>query len=77
MGLRFRNLRHHVTTELVESQASDSNIMALAGHVSRKMLEPYSHVRKEAKARGRKCAVREGASDGHNQGLRHKLQYKR
>jgi hypothetical protein len=39
MGLRFRNLRHHVITELVESQASDSTIMALAEHLSRKMLE--------------------------------------
>ena len=49
MGLRFRNLRHHVITELVESQASDSTIMALAGHVSRKMLEHYSHIRQDAK----------------------------
>jgi hypothetical protein len=30
-------------------QASDATIMALAGHVSRKMLEHYSHVRQEAK----------------------------
>jgi integrase len=48
-GLRFHDLRHHAITELAESQASDSTIMALAGHVSRKMLEHYSHVRQEAK----------------------------
>jgi integrase len=48
-GLRFHDLRHHAITELAESQTSDSTIMALAGHVSRKMLEPYSHVRQDAK----------------------------
>jgi integrase len=48
-GLRFHDLRHHAITELAESLASESTIMALAGHVSRKMLEHYSHVRQEAK----------------------------
>jgi len=47
--LRFHDLRHHAITELSESQASDSTIMAIAGHVSREMLEHYSHVRLEAK----------------------------
>ena len=46
---RFHDCRHHAITELAESQASDATIMALAGHVSRKMLEHYSHVRQEAK----------------------------
>ena len=48
-GLRFHDLRHHAITELAESQASDSTIMALAGHVSRKMLDHYSHIRQDAK----------------------------
>jgi integrase len=48
-GLRFNDLRHHAITELAESQASDSTIMALAGHVSRKMLEHYSHIRQDSK----------------------------
>ena len=48
-GFRFHDCRHHAITELAESQASDCTIMALAGHVSRKMLEHYSHVRQEAK----------------------------
>ena len=48
-GLRFHDLRHHAITELAESQASDSTIMALAGHVSRRMLEHYSHIRQDAK----------------------------
>jgi integrase len=48
-GLRFHDLRHHAITELAESQASDATIMAIAGHVSRQMLEHYSHVRLDLK----------------------------
>jgi hypothetical protein len=48
-GLRFHDLRHHAITELAESQASDQTIMAIAGHVSPRMLARYSHVRVEAK----------------------------
>ena len=48
-GLRFHDLRHHAITELAESQASDQTIMAIAGHVSPKMLQHYSHVRLQAK----------------------------
>jgi integrase len=48
-GLRFHDLRHHAITELAESSASDQTIMAIAGHVSTKMLSHYSHVRLEAK----------------------------
>jgi Phage integrase family len=44
-GLRFHDLRHHAITELAESQTRDSTIMAIAGHVSQKMLAHYSHVR--------------------------------
>jgi hypothetical protein len=50
-GLRFHDLRHHAITELAESQASDQTIMAIAGHVSQKMLAHYSHIRLEAKRR--------------------------
>ena len=48
-GLRFHDLRHHAITELAESLASDQPVMAIAGHVSQKMLAHYSHVRLEAK----------------------------
>ncbi len=48
-GLRFHDLRHHAITELAESGASDQTIMAIAGHVSRRVLERYSHIRMEAK----------------------------
>ena len=36
-------------TQLAESGAADSTIMAIAGQVSRRMLVRYSHVRMEAK----------------------------
>jgi integrase len=48
-ALRFHDLRHHAITELAEGQASDATIMAIAGHVSRQMLEHYSHVRLDLK----------------------------
>lgn len=48
-GLRFHDLRHHAITELAESGASEQTIMAIAGHISRAMLERYSHIRVEAK----------------------------
>jgi integrase len=48
LGFRFHDLRHCAITQLAENGASDSTIMAIAGHVSRCMLERYSHVRTEA-----------------------------
>jgi integrase len=48
-GLRFHDLRHQAVTELAERGLSDQTIMAIAGHVSREMLNHYSHIRLEAK----------------------------
>jgi len=48
-GLRFHDLRHHAITELAETQASDQTIRDIAGHISNRMLEHYSHVRIGAK----------------------------
>jgi hypothetical protein len=42
-------VQHHAITELAESQASERTIMSAAGHVSRQMLEHYSHIRLDAK----------------------------
>jgi len=47
--LRFHDLRHTAITKLAESQASDQTVMSIAGHVSRQMLEHYSHIRMAAK----------------------------
>ena len=48
-GLRFHDLRHQAITEMAEAGASDATLMAVAGHMSRRMLEHYSHVRMAAK----------------------------
>jgi len=46
---RLHDLRHTFVSRLAEGQNADQTIMALAGHLSRKMMERYSHVRNEAK----------------------------
>jgi integrase len=48
-GLRFHDLRHCAISKMAEGQASDQVIMSISGHVSRAMLEHYSHVRLAAK----------------------------
>jgi integrase len=48
-GLRFHDLRHQAITEMAEAGASDATLMTVAGHMSRRMLEHYSHVRMAAK----------------------------
>lgn len=48
-GYRFHDLRHQCITEIAESGASDATLMALAGHMSTRMMEHYSHVRMDAK----------------------------
>ena len=47
----IHDLRHHFISALAQKQTPDANIQALSGHMSRKMLEHYSHVRLEAKRR--------------------------
>ena len=49
LQVRFHDLRHTCITKLAESQASEHKLMAIAGHVSRKMIEHYSHIRMDAK----------------------------
>jgi integrase len=46
---RIHDLRHTAITKLAESGASDSTIMAIVGHLSRAMIERYSHIRMAAK----------------------------
>ena len=47
--VRWHDLRHTVGTNLAESGATDETIMAIMGHVSRRMLTHYSHIRTEMK----------------------------
>jgi integrase len=49
LPIRFHDLRHTCITKLAEAQVSEQTLMAIAGHVSRKMIEHYSHIRMEAK----------------------------
>ena len=49
VACRCHDLRLTFISRLAESLASDSTVMALAGHVSRAMMERYSHIRLEAK----------------------------
>jgi hypothetical protein len=48
-SLRFDDLRHHSITRLAEAGVPEQTLMAIAGHVSRKMLEHDSHIRVQAK----------------------------
>ncbi len=48
-GLRFHDLRDQAITEIAEAGASDATLRVVAGHMSRRMLERYSHVRMAAK----------------------------
>src|SRR5262245_37534510 len=48
-GLRFHDLRHTVITELAELGVADHVLDSISGHLSRRMLEHYSHIRIDAK----------------------------
>jgi integrase len=65
-GFRFHDLRHCAITSLAESGAADSTIMAIAGHVSRRMLERYSHVRMEAKRTAMEALTKSSKIGGYD-----------
>jgi integrase len=46
---RFHDLRHTVATKMAENGVPESTMLALLGHMSRQMLERYSHIRLMAK----------------------------
>jgi integrase len=46
---RFHDLRHTTLTKLAEAGVPESTMLALAGHMSRAMLERYLHIRMKAK----------------------------
>jgi integrase len=47
--LRFHDLRHTVVTRLLEAGEPDHVVESITGHLSRRMLEHYSHIRLAAK----------------------------
>jgi hypothetical protein len=65
-GFRFHDLRHCAITKLAESGTSDSTITAIAGHVSRRKLERYSHVRIEAKRTAREALATSTKTAGYD-----------
>jgi integrase len=65
-GFRFHDLRHCAITQLAENGTSDSTIMAIAGHVSRRMLERYSHVRMEAKRNAMETLAASTRTEGYD-----------
>jgi len=46
---RLHDLRHTALTKMAEAGVPESTMLALAGHMSRAMLERYSHIRLTAK----------------------------
>jgi integrase len=57
VSVRFHDLRHTLITKLAESGAGDETIMGIAGHVSRRMLSRYAHIRTEAKRKALESIV--------------------
>ena len=49
VSCRLHDLRHTFATHLAENGGSESTTLALMGHMSRAMLERYSHIRIAAK----------------------------
>ena len=49
VACRLHDLRHTFATHLAENGVSESTMLALMGHMSRAMLERYSHIRMAAK----------------------------
>jgi integrase len=49
VSCRLHDLRHTVATRMAESGVPESTMLSLLGHMSRSMLERYSHIRMAAK----------------------------
>ena len=52
---RLHDLRHTVATKMAEAGVPESTMLALLGHMSRAMLERYSHIRMQAKREAVEC----------------------
>jgi integrase len=74
-GLRFHDLRHTVITELAEMGVADHVLESISGHLSRRMLEHYSHIRIDAKRQAldaldaaRRSSAENGDGDSNGNG---------
>lgn len=48
-GLSPHDLRHHCITRMLENDVNENTVIAIAGHVTRKMMEYYAHHRRRVK----------------------------
>jgi len=55
---RLHDLRHTVATKMAEAGVAESTMLSLLGHMSRAMLERYSHIRMTAKREAVKSLTR-------------------
>jgi hypothetical protein len=72
--LRFHDLRHHTITELLtDPDISVQTTKSIAGHVSQRMVDRYSHIQSEAKRSaveafsGRGNVINNDIKSGHEQ----------
>jgi integrase len=65
-GLRFHDLRHTVITELAEVGVADHVLESISGHLSRRMVEHYSHIRIDAKRQALEALDAARRSTAHN-----------
>lgn len=49
VACRFHDLRHTTCTKVAEAGIAEITMLAIMGHMSRAMIERYSHIRKAAK----------------------------
>jgi integrase len=49
VSCRLHDLRHTAATKMAEAGIPESTMLSLMGHMSRAMLERYSHIRMAAK----------------------------
>jgi integrase len=71
---RWHDLRHTFVSRLAENpNVSEQTIQALAGHVSKSMLERYSHIRTQAKQAAIESLSRTSLGSGHKTG--HNLRF--
>jgi integrase len=55
VSCRAHDLRHTAATKMAEAGTPESTMLALLGHMSRPMLERYSHIRAQAKRTAVEC----------------------
>ncbi len=60
---RWHDLRHTVCTKMAEAGVPESTMLAIMGHMSRAMLERYSHIRMAAKREAVEALRLESNSD--------------